>query len=203
MPTGEQQTIWLTDLHFFAPHLRTYTVPLVHRTLFTTTAKSLDFAARRMEALTALRGDKQVIVVATAAEAAQHVVSPGEIDAAVLTFAVNEEYARETVLAGLAEGGYERTELVDRRGCFSVRGDIIDVYPLNEERAVRIEFSGIPWKVSAISTVRRKSPGSTSIPPEFYPSPWPVTGLMPGLRCLITAKTRLLSGTKETGRKKN
>ncbi len=142
VPTGEQQTIWLTDLHFFAPHLRTYTVPLVHRTLFTTTAKSLDFAARRMEALTALRGDKQVIVVATAAEAAQHVVSPGEIDAAVLTFAVNEEYARETVLAGLAEGGYERTELVDRRGCFSVRGDIIDVYPLNEERAVRIEFFG-------------------------------------------------------------
>lgn len=142
VPTTEQVNGWLTDLQYFSPHLRVYTYPLVQHTVFTTTTKSLELAAKQMEALTALRGSRQAVVVATAEEAAQFVTAPQKIDDAVLSFKVGEDYERETILSGLVSGGYERSDLVDRRGLFSVRGDIIDLYPLNEKEPIRLEFFG-------------------------------------------------------------
>lgn len=53
-------------------------------------------------------------------------------DAAQLTDVVDR-------LVGL---GYERVDLVERRGQVAVRGGIIDVFPATEEHAVRIEFWG-------------------------------------------------------------
>lgn len=142
VPTTEQVNGWLTDLQYFSPHLRVYTYPLVQHTVFTTTTKSLELAAKQMEALTALRGSRQAVVVATVEEAAQFVTAPQKIDDAVLSFKVGEDYERETILSGLVSGGYERSDLVDRRGLFSVRGDIIDLYPLNEKEPIRLEFFG-------------------------------------------------------------
>ena len=142
VPTTEQVNGWLTDLQYFSPHLRVYTYPLVQHTVFTTTTKSLELAAKQMEALTALRGSRQAVVVATAEEAAQFVTAPQKIDDAVLSFKVGEDYERETILSGLVSDGYERSDLVDRRGLFSVRGDIIDIYPLNEKEPIRLEFFG-------------------------------------------------------------
>ena len=142
VPTTEQVNGWLTDLQYFSPHLRVYTYPLVQHSVFTTTTKSLELAAKQMEALTALRGSRQAVVVATAEEAAQFVTAPQKIDDAVLSFKVGEDYEREAILSGLVSGGYERSDLVDRRGLFSVRGDIIDIYPLNEKEPIRLEFFG-------------------------------------------------------------
>ena len=142
VPTTEQVNRWLTDLQYFSPQLRVYTYPLVQHTVFTTTTKSLELAAKQMEALTALRGSRQAVVVATAEEAAQFVTAPQKIDDAVLSFKVGEDYERESILSGLVSGGYERSDLVDRRGLFSVRGDIIDIYPLNEKEPIRLEFFG-------------------------------------------------------------
>lgn len=142
VPTTERVNGWLTDLQYFSPQLRVYTYPLVQHTVFTTTTKSLELAAKQMEALTALRGSRQAVVVATAEEAAQFVTAPQKIDDAVLSFKVGEDYERETILSGLVSGGYERSDLVDRRGLFSVRGDIIDIYPLNEKEPIRLEFFG-------------------------------------------------------------
>lgn len=142
VPTTEQVNGWLTDLQYFSPQLRVYTYPLVQHTVFTTTTKSLELAAKQMEALTALRGSRQAVVVATAEEAAQFVTAPQKIDDAVLSFKVGEDHEREFILSGLVSGGYERSDLVDRRGLFSVRGDIIDIYPLNEKEPIRLEFFG-------------------------------------------------------------
>ena len=142
VPTTEQVNGWLTDLQYFSPQLRVYTYPLVQHTVFTTTTKSLELAAKQMEALTALRGSRQAVVVATAEEAAQFVTAPQKIDDAVLSFKAGEDYERESILSGLVSGGYERSDLVDRRGLFSVRGDIIDIYPLNEKEPIRLEFFG-------------------------------------------------------------
>src|SRR3954451_21093793 len=39
--------------------------------------------------------------------------------------------------------GYERVDQVEERGQFAVRGDIVDIYPATEERAVRCELFDI------------------------------------------------------------
>src|SRR5919198_1024750 len=46
----------------------------------------------------------------------------------------------EETAADLVACGYERVDQVDDRGQFAVRGDILDVYPATEERAVRCEL---------------------------------------------------------------
>jgi transcription-repair coupling factor (superfamily II helicase) len=43
----------------------------------------------------------------------------------------------------LVAAGYERVDQVEDRGQFAVRGDILDIYPATEERAVRVELFDI------------------------------------------------------------
>ncbi|HQO36709.1 MAG TPA: CarD family transcriptional regulator, partial [bacterium] len=59
-----------------------------------------------------------------------------------LVFQVGQEADREAVGRWLVEQGYEFRELVSRRGDFSIRGGILDIYPLSFHSAVRIEFFG-------------------------------------------------------------
>jgi transcription-repair coupling factor (superfamily II helicase) len=46
------------------------------------------------------------------------------------------------VVERLAAAAYARTELVERRGEFAVRGGILDVFPPTEEHPLRVEFWG-------------------------------------------------------------
>ncbi|MGE1063104.1 hypothetical protein NXG27_10850 [Megasphaera paucivorans] len=142
VPTKEQQASWISDLQFFAPALKTLDFPLVDRAVFSTTAKSMERAARQMEVLSGLRQQHPDVVVATAEEAAQYVVTPQVIDDAAIELRVQTECNRDELLQHLVNGGYERVDMVDRRGHFSVRGDILDIYAINQKSAVRIEFFG-------------------------------------------------------------
>ncbi|HZE50414.1 MAG TPA: transcription-repair coupling factor [Jatrophihabitantaceae bacterium] len=46
------------------------------------------------------------------------------------------------IVTDLVAAGYARTELVERRGEFAVRGGILDVFPPTEEHPLRVEFWG-------------------------------------------------------------
>jgi transcription-repair coupling factor (superfamily II helicase) len=49
----------------------------------------------------------------------------------------------EGALDRLVAAGYERVDQVEERGQFAVRGDILDIYPATEDRAVRCELFDI------------------------------------------------------------
>jgi transcription-repair coupling factor (superfamily II helicase) len=81
------------------------------------------------------------------------VVAP--VEATLLSFAAPQFYeslslslARDTeislndVIAHLSKTGYIRTELVEMEGQFSIRGGILDVFPAEAPRPVRIELLG-------------------------------------------------------------
>lgn len=53
-----------------------------------------------------------------------------------------ETFSPDQVISQLAYLGYERVELVDRRGQFAVRGGIIDVFPPAQPHPLRLEFWG-------------------------------------------------------------
>ena len=57
--------------------------------------------------------------------------------------------------AGVLEG-YERMAQVDGMGQFSIRGGIVDIFPLTEELPVRIELWAMRWIPSAV-LIRRAS----------------------------------------------
>ncbi|HET7902419.1 MAG TPA: transcription-repair coupling factor [Candidatus Nanopelagicales bacterium] len=53
-----------------------------------------------------------------------------------------DEVAMDDLVRRLSAAAYTRTDLVDKRGQFAVRGGILDVFPPTEEHPVRLEFWG-------------------------------------------------------------
>ncbi len=59
-----------------------------------------------------------------------------------LTLRVGEEIAQELLVEHLVSIGYQRREPVEMVGEFSIRGGIVDIFPAEAERPVRIETFG-------------------------------------------------------------
>lgn len=67
-------------------------------------------------------------------------VSPS--DPTPLAVAADSTHPFESLVGRLAALGYERTERVEHRGEFAVRGGIVDVYPVGAPSPVRLDFWG-------------------------------------------------------------
>ena len=55
-------------------------------------------------------------------------------------FKVGNEYKFLEVIEFLQENGYEQSYLLEKKGEYSKRGDILDIFPPNAENPIRIEF---------------------------------------------------------------
>jgi transcription-repair coupling factor (superfamily II helicase) len=60
----------------------------------------------------------------------------------IITLAENEEIDVQKVLERLVENGFVRTDLVGEAGEFAFRGGILDVFPPNTEKPLRVELFG-------------------------------------------------------------
>src|SRR3989440_5638091 len=64
----------------------------------------------------------------------------------------------DEVAGHLVACGYERVDQVEDRGQFAIRGDILDVYPATEERAVRCELFDVEVeRLTFVSTFPQRS----------------------------------------------
>ncbi len=95
----------------------------------------------RLKALSSLLERKDVIIVATVS-CIYGIGSPREFEAQKLTVKVGEQVERDDILRQLIDIFYARNDLELKRGCFRVRGDVIEVVPAAEDLAVRIEMFG-------------------------------------------------------------
>ncbi len=95
----------------------------------------------RIDALDALRGEDDAVVVASATALAE-AVPDASLRPAGFAISRGEEVDLGTVASDLVAAGYERVDQVTERGQFAVRGGILDAFPATEERAVRIELFG-------------------------------------------------------------
>ena len=109
---------------------------------YTTVARSLENQGAQMRALALLAWQEPAVVIANAEEATQYVVSPHYLKGQSLHFALNDAIERDVALEQLVTIGYERVDQVEQRGHFAVRGDILDIYPVNSDHPIRIEFFG-------------------------------------------------------------
>ncbi len=96
--------------------------------------------ARRARARHRLQtGGRGTIVVASVRAAVQR-LSPS--DPNPLVFEKGKEFEISELTRHLAAFGYQRTDRVEARGEFAVRGGIVDVYPAQDDDPVRIDFWG-------------------------------------------------------------
>ncbi|HZK25241.1 MAG TPA: transcription-repair coupling factor [Oscillospiraceae bacterium] len=101
-----------------------------------------DTAAQRLHVMKELAADKQPIVVTTVSGLVEKMCPREQWQAACFTVKVNAELGMEQLLKLLVTAGYERVELVEVAGQFSVRGGIADIFPIGEATPYRIEFFG-------------------------------------------------------------
>jgi transcription-repair coupling factor (superfamily II helicase) len=124
--------------------------------------------AHRCRALHKLEtGSAGTIVIASVRAATQRLSPSGY---APITVRPGEEHGFERLVAELTIHGYHRTDRVEARGEYAVRGGIIDVYPAQGSSAYRVEFWGD--EVEEIRTFAIGSQRSVdSIPEiEIYPA---------------------------------
>src|SRR5688572_1060415 len=95
--------------------------------------------AHRSEARHALEQGDTAIVVTSVRGAIQR-LSPSPHTP--LTLAPGDEVTMDALSRSLADLGYARTDRVEARGEFSVRGGIVDVFPAQSDNPVRLDFWG-------------------------------------------------------------
>jgi len=81
-------------------------------------------------------------VVVAPVRAVLQPVAQGLGELAPVALRAGDEAPLERVVEALAAAAYTRTDLVERRGEFAVRGGILDVFPPTEDHPVRVEFWG-------------------------------------------------------------
>ena len=81
-------------------------------------------------------------VVVAPVRAVLQPISKGLGDLQPVALQAGDDVPLEQVVEALAAAAYARTDLVERRGEFAVRGGILDVFPPTEEHPLRLEFWG-------------------------------------------------------------
>lgn len=97
---------------------------------------------QRMEVFQALMEKKQVTVVTSFDGFMDAVPTLEMMKQRTLRFTVGETIDFEQLKKDMVMLGYDREEQIEGPGQFSVRGGILDVYPLTEEVPIRIELWG-------------------------------------------------------------
>jgi len=94
----------------------------------------------RLEILHLLQSNEISLLVAPVDSILQCVVPRKELSDHTFVLGIGDTLEREFLETCLLDNGFDRLPMVENRGHFSVRGDIVDVYPPASMNPVRVEF---------------------------------------------------------------
>ena len=101
---------------------------------------SLDELSQRLDAMSFLLTKQKGIVISTPQALQYPLPAAIKFKANSLTLKVNQVCNLSKICDFLVRCGYQRDDLVANPGEFALRGDILDIYPLNIAYPYRIEF---------------------------------------------------------------
>ncbi|MBM3307692.1 MAG: excinuclease ABC subunit UvrB [Candidatus Eisenbacteria bacterium] len=111
----------------------------------------------RLKATASLLERRDVVIVASVS-CIYGLGSPEAYRSMLVALSVGARVDRDEVLRRLVDIQYDRNDVDFARGTFRVRGDVIEVRPSYEERAIRIELAGDEVaRLSVIDLVTRKT----------------------------------------------
>ena len=105
-------------------------------------ALSPDLKVKRLDTLERIKSGKKSIVVTNLMGYLRYLPSLKEQANLKINFAKGLEITREELLNKLEDFGYKQTSIVTATGEYALRGYILDIFPIEEEHPVRIEFFG-------------------------------------------------------------
>ena len=124
---------------------QTYFFPKKEITSYDYVAQSKEIEYKRIDVLNKMYLAKQqkepMIIVTTIEAVMQKMIAKDTLYQNVIDFKVGKTYLLDGIKEKLVGLGYERSDLIENKGQFSIRGGIVDV-GLSEKIGVRIEFWG-------------------------------------------------------------
>ena len=103
-------------------------------------ASSPEFRANRLALLSMLNKEESGIIITHTAALLRYLPSKEVFRDNVLSFKVNEQSDYKNIKRNLIKAGYQLSKRVDHPLTFSVRGEIIDIFSINYDQPIRIEF---------------------------------------------------------------
>lgn len=124
---------------------KTYFFPKKEITSYDYVAQSKEIEYKRIDVLNkmylAKRKKESIVIVTTIEAVMQKMVAKDTLYQNVIDFEIGKTYLLDGIKEKLVGLGYERSDLIENKGQFSIRGGIVDV-GLSEKIGVRIEFWG-------------------------------------------------------------
>jgi transcription-repair coupling factor (superfamily II helicase) len=114
-----------------------------------------EIAARRAAAIRRLHAPEGPLVVVAPVLAVLQGIAPTAGLAEPIRLEHGGEAAPDVLAERLVELGYVRVDVVEHRGEFAVRGGVLDVFPAEQRRPMRLEFWG-----DEIDSIRRFVPST-------------------------------------------
>lgn len=103
-------------------------------------ASSAGLTARRLEPLCALLSGESIALVLSAEALIQRITPPDAVRQSMAALSIGDKADPRKLMAELTCAGYERVDMCEGRGQVCLRGGYLDVFPINAEDPIRIEF---------------------------------------------------------------
>ncbi|HIS18435.1 MAG TPA: hypothetical protein IAC02_07515, partial [Candidatus Coprovivens excrementavium] len=138
-------TLYEANTYFDLIHTYTDDVCLFPMDDFLTSvavAVSPDLKIKRLETLDVIRNKSKKIVVTNLMGYLRYLPNKNDTSNLEFTLSLKNNVKREEILEMLEKYGYIRESIVTTTGEYAVRGYIIDLFIIEEEHPIRIEFFG-------------------------------------------------------------
>ena len=129
------------DILYFANNEKVKLFPRREIVTYDYIAESKELLYERIEVLNDIKEKKIDYIITTIEAVMQNMISNDVLYRNIINFKVGKNYDIEKLKQEIIDLGYERCEIIEGKGQFSVRGGIIDI-SLNSNVGVRIEFWG-------------------------------------------------------------
>lgn len=103
-------------------------------------AMSVEFKLERINTIRKIIENKKSIIITNTTGLVKYLIPKYKWENAILDFNVGDVIDVNQIPSTLVSYGYNRESIVEKQGEFSLRGSILDIYPLNEEKPVRIDL---------------------------------------------------------------
>ncbi len=104
--------------------------------------QSKEMVAQRLFALSKIVSGQAQIVIANVASATRYLPSPSLFKEQIINLEVGHSYDLIELKKQLVRNGYSLVNKIDQSLQFAIRGDILDIFSVNNDSPVRIEFYG-------------------------------------------------------------
>lgn len=103
-------------------------------------ASSNTYRLERIKTIFKMINNIPQIIITSVEGITRNVLNKEKLKNSILNIKVNDIYNRDKLTSDLIIRGYQKVTIVENPGTYSVRGSVVDIYPINLETPIRIDF---------------------------------------------------------------